>query len=78
MESGNEILTIKEVCDLLADPPDHGLQADQEGQDFQLPKRLWLAIPKGPDNALDGWKVHQRPSVRKVIERVPSPSFRRW
>jgi hypothetical protein len=39
MESGNEILTIKEVCDLLADPPDHGLQADQEGQDFQLPNR---------------------------------------
>ena len=33
---------------------DDDLQDDQAGQDSHLSNRLRLAIPKGPDNALDG------------------------
>jgi hypothetical protein len=37
-----------------ASPPVYGLQAGQGGQDSCLQDRLRLAIPNGPDDALDG------------------------
>jgi len=60
---------------LTAGPPVHGLQTGQAGQDSELPNRKRLAIPQGRDNALDGWTVYGRPSVRKGD--LVSPSGRK-
>jgi hypothetical protein len=48
-EIDHEILTVKEISDLLQVPPVHDLQDGQAGQDSQLSGRHGLAIPKRPD-----------------------------
>jgi hypothetical protein len=44
-----EVLTTKEVCHLLRIHPSALLQADQAGQDSELPNRHRLAISNGAD-----------------------------
>jgi hypothetical protein len=49
MADAHNILTVKEICDLLQVHPVHGLQADKAGQDSEIPNRHGLAISKKPD-----------------------------
>ena len=54
MALDHEILTVKEVGEVLRVKPVHGLQVGQAGQDSSLQDRVGLAISNGRDSALAG------------------------